>query len=92
MAEERRAADDADKLDSMMEKEVKDFFWRIVWSVTLGFLWLMLTLGIGTYFHLLVPESGIGVGNIIFYAWGVGSLVGLIWINARIWRKKFPHG
>lgn len=76
----------------MMEQEVKDFLKRIVWSVSLGFLWLVLTLGIGAYNHLLVPENGWSIGHIIFYIWFAGSLAGLIWINYRIWRKKFPHG
>jgi hypothetical protein len=75
-----------------MEDEVKDFLRRIVWSVTLGFLWLVLTLGIGTYNNLLVPENGITIGNIIFYIWFAGSLAALVWIYIRLWRKKFPHG
>lgn len=76
----------------MVEDEVKDFLKRIVWSVSLGFLWLTLTLGIGAYNQLLVPENGLSIGNIIFYIWGVGSLITLIWVYVRIWRKKFPHG
>lgn len=76
----------------MIEDDVKDFLKRIVWSVSLGFLWLMTTLGIGAYNDLLVPENGLSIGNIIFYIWSAGSLAALIWINRRIWRKKFPHG
>ena len=76
----------------MVEDDVKDFLKRIVWSVSLGFLWLVTTIGIGAYNNLLVPENGLGIGNIIFYIWAAGSLVALIWINRRIWRKKFPHG
>ena len=76
----------------MMEPEVKDFLKRIVWSVGLGFFWLMLTLGIGTYNNLLVPPNGITLGVILFYAWFVSSFIALIWIFFRIWRKKFPHG
>lgn len=76
----------------MMEPEVKDFLRRIVWSVALGFLWLTLTLGIGAYNNLLVPENGVSIGNIIFYIWFVLSLSGLIWVYYRLWRKKFPHG
>ena len=76
----------------MVENDVKDFLKRVVWSVLLGFLWLVTTLGIGAYNHLLVPENGLGIGHIIFYIWMAGSLVALIWINRRIWRKKFPHG
>lgn len=75
-----------------MEKEIKDFLWRIVWSVSLGFLWLVLTIGIGAYNELLVPENGLSVGHIIFYIWALGSLVALVWAQYRIWSKKFPHG
>ena len=76
----------------LMGNNVKDFFKRIVWSVSLGFLWLTLTLGIGAYNQLLVPEHAITIGNIIFYIWSAVSLAALIYINIRIWKKKFPHG
>jgi FtsH-binding integral membrane protein len=77
---------------SGMEDDVKDFLKRIVWSMSLGLFWLTTTLGIGTYNHLLVPEQSIGIGNIIFYIWMAGSLVALVWLYIRIWKKKFPHG
>ena len=77
---------------SEMEEDVKDFLQRIVWSVSLGLLWLTTTIGIGAYNHLLVPEPSIRISNIIFYIWMAGSLVALIIINMRIWKKKFPHG
>ena len=75
-----------------MEPEVKDFLRRIVWSVALGFFWLMLTLGIGAYNNLLVPEHTLSIGNIIFYIWMAGTLAALIYLYYRIWKKKFPHG
>ena len=75
-----------------MEEDVKDFLQRIVWSFSLGFLWLTTTLGVGAYNHLIVPEHGITIGVIIFYIWWIGSLVLLIWLYIRIWKKKFPHG
>ncbi len=77
---------------SMMEDDVKDFLKRIVWTVSSGFLWLTITLGIGAYNNLLVPDNGITIGNIIFYIWGAGSLAGLLYMYSRIWKKKFPHG
>ena len=77
---------------SEMEDDVRDFLKRIVWTVSLGLLWLTTTLGIGTYNNLLVPEPSISIGNIIFYIWMAGSLVALIIILSRIWKKKFPHG
>lgn len=76
----------------LMEDDVKDFLKRIVWTVSLGFLWLTVTFGIGGYNQLLVPEHTITIGNIIFYIWSAVSLAALIYINYRIWKKKFPHG
>lgn len=77
---------------SMMEDDVKDFLKRIVWTVSSGFLWLTITLAIGTYNNLLVPEHTISIGNIIFYIWMAGTLAALIYMYYRIWKKKFPHG
>lgn len=77
---------------SYAEDDPRDFLRRIVWTLSLALVWLVTTIGIGTYKHLLVPERGLRTGNIVFYIWMAGSLIALIWINARIWKKKFPHG
>jgi FtsH-binding integral membrane protein len=74
------------------EDDPRDFLRRVVWSLSLGLVWLVSTIGIGTYSGLMVPEKSVTTGNILFYVWMVGSLAGLIWINVRIWKKKFPHG
>ncbi len=74
------------------EEDPRDFLRRVVWSLSLGLVWLVTTIGIGTYAGLMVPEKGLTLGNIIFYIWMALSLVALIWINMRIWKKKFPHG
>ena len=76
----------------MMEPDVKDFLKRIVWTVSSGFLWLTITIGIGAYNDLLVPNPKITIGNIIFYIWGAGTLAALLYLYSRIWKKKFPHG
>jgi len=77
---------------SYMEDDAREFLKRIVWTVFLGLVWLVTTIGIGTYTGWLVPESKLTTANIIFYGWVILSLAGLIWINFRIWKKKFPHG
>jgi hypothetical protein len=76
----------------MMEHDVKDFLRRIVWTVFAGFLWLTITLGIGAYNDLLVPNPKITIGNIIFYIWFAVTLAALLYLYIRIWKKKFPHG
>lgn len=77
---------------SQMEDDASDFLKRIVWSISSGLVWLIFTLGIGTYNGWLVPENGVRVANIIFWCWMAISLAIVIRINIRIWKKKFPHG
>ena len=75
---------------SRVEDNTKDFLKRVVWSLTLGIVWLVTNIGIGAYNDLFTPTGT--VGNIFFYIWMVVSLIALIWFNYKIWRKKFPHG
>jgi len=77
---------------SQMEDDAKRFLKRIVWSLSLGLLWLFINLGIGIYNGWMVPEKNIRTGNIIFYIWMAVSLGAMIWANYRIWKDKFPHG
>ena len=74
------------------EDDPRDFLRRIGWTISLGFVWLMTTFAIGMYNGLMVPDKGIRLSNIIFYCWMAISLAALIWVNIRIWKKKFPHG
>lgn len=77
---------------SKMEHDAKDLLRRVVWSMSLGLLWLITTVGIGMYNNLIVPGKGLRTSNILFYLWMTASLVGLVWINIIIWKKKIPHG
>lgn len=74
------------------ENDPRDFLRRVVWSLSLGLVWLVSNIGIGTYTGLMVPDKNVTTGNILFYVWMATSLAALIWINTRIWKKKFPHG
>lgn len=75
-----------------MEPDASDFLKRIVWSVTLVFVYMfiMATVGIygGWFFFYETPAKG----NYIFYAWVLMSTVGTIYLLIKWWKKKFPHG
>lgn len=75
-----------------MEDDAKRFLQRVVWSMTAAFLWLLFTLGIGMYFGWMVPDQGLRLSNLIFYAWVLLITGGLLYFLARIWKEKFPHG
>jgi FtsH-binding integral membrane protein len=77
---------------SQMEDDASEFLKRVVWSLSSGLVWLIINLGVGIYAGWMVPENGITLGNIIFYIWMLLSLGLLIYVNYRIWKKKFPHG
>jgi FtsH-binding integral membrane protein len=70
------------------DQDVRKYLRRVLSTVSLGFLWLVLTLAIGTYFDLLVPHDHLSIGNIVFYLWMVASLIVLIRLNVRIWIRK----
>ena len=77
---------------SEIEEDASRFLKRVVWSLSSGLLWMFINLGLGIYNGWMIPEHGVGIGNIIFYLWFVISLALLIWVNYKIWNEKFPHG
>jgi len=77
---------------SQIEPDVKRFFWRIVYSVALGLVWLFFTFGIGIYNEWLIPEGKLNTANYVFYGFVLITLVALIWILLKFWKEKFPHG
>jgi hypothetical protein len=79
-------------MPSGMEPEVRDFLKRIVWSITVGFLYLMINASLGIWGGWIFFEHLPTLGNYIFYAWVAISTVGLIILLVRWWGGKFPHG
>ncbi|MBC6491213.1 hypothetical protein ACFSQD_14365 [Flavihumibacter stibioxidans] len=73
-----------------MEEDAKDFLRRVLLTLSVGALWMLInsTLGLmmGWAFFATTPT----LGNYIFYAWFLGSLVGMILYFIRLWKKKFP--
>ena len=74
---------------SNMEPEVRDFLMRISLSIGAGLLWLFINVTIGIFggwlFFYETPE----LGNYVFYAWLLVSVVLLIWVYLRLWKKRF---
>jgi hypothetical protein len=77
---------------SEMEPEVKKFLQKVVSSIFLGMTWLTLNMTLGIFFGLLFVNDRLTVGNLIFYAFFLVSLYGLIRFYIRTWKEKFPHG
>lgn len=75
-----------------MEPEAKDFLKRIVWSISIGFLYLIVNATIGIAGEWLFFEGRPTTGNYIFYAWLALTTAGLILLLRKWWKKKFPHG
>jgi len=77
---------------SQMENDIKRFFWRIVYSASLGLVWLIFTFAVGTYNGWLIPEGKLRTANYVFYSFVLITLIALIWILRKFWKEKFPHG
>lgn len=77
---------------SGMEEETRNFLQRIVWTISLIFLWLMINIAVGIYNGWMIPSHGMRTGNYIFYLWMLLSLYFLVRFIIKIWRHKFPHG
>lgn len=77
---------------SKMEPETKTFLNRIVVSLALFLIWFILNMTIGIYLEWFFIYEGIRTGNIIAWAFLLVSLLVLIRLLTRIWRRKFPHG
>jgi hypothetical protein len=77
---------------SSMEPDIKDFLKRVVWSISLGLVYLILNSSIGIAGNWLFFDERPTMGNYIFYAWLLASTAGLIWVLNKWWKKKFPHG
>lgn len=75
---------------SEMEKEVKDFFKRIIQTISLGLLWLLINATAGImYGHMFIDKKPT-LGNIIFYCWLILSFILILRYYIKLWSKKFP--
>ncbi|MBX3257506.1 MAG: isopentenyl-diphosphate Delta-isomerase [Chitinophagaceae bacterium] len=72
---------------SGIEPEVKIFFGKIIHAVSALVLWAIISMFFGLYLNWAVVYETVNVLNIIFYAWFIISLGGLIYYLTRVWKK-----
>lgn len=74
-----------------MEPGIREFFRRIVSSLSLLILWMMINLILGIKLNYAFIETKIHWYNIVFYIWLMASLVALIWLCLKIWKKPIEN-
>ncbi len=52
-------------------------------------VWMMVNMTLGIYYGLLFAENGLGIWNILYYIFFLGSLFVLIRYYLRTWKQKF---
>jgi hypothetical protein len=75
-----------------MEPEIQDFLKRVVWSISFVLLYMIINSTAGIAAGWLFFYDRPTPGNYIFYAWLLISIIGLLWLLIKWWKKKFPHG
>jgi hypothetical protein len=71
-----------------MEPEVREFLQRVSFSIGIAAAWMFINSTAGIWFDLAFIHDHVSVGNIIFYIWFVASIVIMIWMYMRLWRRK----
>jgi hypothetical protein len=74
-----------------MEPGIREFFKRIVTTLSLLILWMMINLTLGIKYDYAFFETKIYWYNIVFYLWMVVSTVALIWVCLKIWKKPIEN-
>ena len=70
-----------------MEPGIREFFKRIVATISLLILWMMINITLGVKYNYAFFETSMQWYNIVFYTWLVASLLALIWLCIKIWQK-----
>jgi hypothetical protein len=70
-----------------IEPEVKDFLKRVLQTVSMGMLFLIVHMTFGLYLNWGFFEEQMTMGNLIYYIFFVGSLLGLLYYYYRMWKS-----
>ena len=69
-----------------MEEDVKEFLIKIVQSFSIGLVWLLANMSIGIYFGFAFFEGRPSLGNYIYYAVFILTLIALINYLRKKWK------
>ena len=69
-----------------MEPDVRAFLLKVAQSISMGALWLLINMSIGIYFGYAFFEGSPTLGNYIYYAAFLISLVFLISYLRKKWK------
>jgi hypothetical protein len=69
-----------------MEEDVKEFLIKIVQSISMGLVWLLANMCIGIYFGFAFFEGRPSLGNYIYYAVFILTLIALINYLRKKWK------
>ena len=69
-----------------MEEDVKEFLIKIVQSISMGLVWLLANMSIGIYFGFAFFEGRPSLGNYIYYAVFILTLIALINYLLKKWK------
>lgn len=69
-----------------MEPDLREFFQRIVKSLSITVLWMLINMTLGIFFDFGFIHQAISVANILFYIFLLGSLYGLIRYLLKLWK------
>lgn len=73
-----------------MEPELREFFRRIIQTVSVGLIWLMINSTAGIMFDYAFIHGKVSTGNILFYSWLLISGALILRYFIRLWRTKIP--
>lgn len=74
-----------------MEPEIREFFKRLVTTISLLALWMAVNVTIGIKYNYAFFEDSIHWYNIVFYIWLIATFVALIWFYKKLWEKPIEN-
>jgi hypothetical protein len=77
-----------DEYNSGMDPEMKQYFRKIINSLSFFIMWLIFVLGIGLYFELGRIDGRPGIFNIVYYLLALTSFIFLLRYLFRTWARK----